>query len=133
MALKNTGGDEDHAMLISTGRSKAIDSLRRRQNLEGRLPIIAAEATSVEDPQEAALAAVPDDQLRLIFMCCHPALSPGARSALTLREVCGLTTEEIARAYLTKPATIAQRIVRAKAKFRTAAVHATARTRVCLL
>ena len=110
------------AWLISTGRFKAIDSLRRRKNLEGKLPIIAAEAATFDDPQEVALEAVPDDQLRLIFTCCHPALSSEARSALTLREVCGLTTEEIARAYLTKPATIAQRVVRAKAKIRTAAI-----------
>jgi len=75
-----------------------------------------------EDPTEQLLEAVPDDRLRLIFACCHPALSADARPALALREVCGLTTEEIARAFLSSPSTVAQRIARAKAKIRDARI-----------
>lgn len=105
--------------LISTGRFKAIDSLRRQSRFDGmqseQVEELVAEGKS---PADLADAAVKDDELRLIFMCCHPALSPDAQVALTLREVCGLTTEEIARAFLTSPSTLAQRIVRAKAKIR---------------
>jgi RNA polymerase sigma-70 factor (ECF subfamily) len=105
------------AWLISTGRFRAIDTLRRRARLD---PELAAVAERVEDDPLEALAAgeVPDERLRLVFLCCHPALEAEARVALTLREVCGLSTEEIARAYLAAPAAIAQRIVRAKARIR---------------
>ena len=107
------------AWLISTGRFKAIDALRRRAKFEAPLDAL-TEAQLPDAPDEAGEAeeAIPDDRLRLIFTCCHPSLSSEARSALTLREVCGLTTEEIARAFLTSPSAIAQRIVRAKAKIR---------------
>jgi RNA polymerase sigma-70 factor, ECF subfamily len=109
------------AWLVSAGRFKAIDTLRRRARFDASLATLAeqidanaSETTEGED--------VEDDRLRLIFTCCHPALSPEARLALTLREVCGLTTEEIARAFLTAPPTLAQRIVRAKAKIRDARI-----------
>jgi RNA polymerase sigma-70 factor (ECF subfamily) len=111
------------AWLISTGRFKAIDALRRRTRLDvsqeqiaEQLETQSGEATGLDDER------VEDDRLRLIFTCCHPALAPEARVALTLREICGLTTEEIARAYLTTPPTLAQRIVRAKAKIRDARI-----------
>ena len=109
------------AWLVSTGRFKAIDQLRRRARFQSSFGDLADDldreftTNTIEDSPD-----VEDDQLRLIFTCCHPALSPDARVALTLREVCGLTTEEIARAYLSLPPTIAQRIVRAKAKIRDA-------------
>ena len=111
------------AWLVSAGRFKAIDNLRRRKRFD---PLDVHEATldlAVED--EAAWAdpeSVTDDRLRLVFTCCHPALSPNAQVALTLREVCGLTTEEIARAFLTPAPTLAQRIVRAKGKIRDARI-----------
>ncbi len=111
------------AWLISAGRFKGIDSLRRKARFDetqsARADEFAAEGKS---PADLADAAVKDDELRLIFTCCHPALSPEAQVALTLREVCGLTTEEIARAFLTSPSTLAQRIVRAKAKIRDARI-----------
>ncbi|MDR3684278.1 MAG: RNA polymerase sigma factor [Geothrix sp.] len=109
---------QPRAWLISTGRFKAIDALRRRAKFEA--PLDALTEAQLPAPDEAGVEdeAIPDDRLRLIFTCCHPALGPEARSALTLREVCGLTTEEIARAFLTSPSTVAQRIVRAKAKIR---------------
>lgn len=103
------------AWLVSTGRFKAIDALRRRARFDASQDELAARLETqpvAEDPS------VEDDRLRLIFVCCHPALAPEARVALTLREVCGLTTEEIARAFLTTPPALAQRIVRAKAKIR---------------
>jgi RNA polymerase sigma-70 factor (ECF subfamily) len=109
------------AWLVSAGRFKAIDSIRRRVRFDASLATLAEQIdASSDDTAEPDDKAVADDQLRLIFTCCHPALSRDARVALTLREVCGLTTEEIARAYLTSPSTIAQRIVRAKAKIRDA-------------
>src|ERR1700722_15836256 len=111
------------AWLISTGRFKAIDALRRRVRLDASQAQIAeqletqsGEATGLDDER------VEDDRPRLIFTWCHPALAPEARVALTLREVCGLTTEEIARAHLTTPSALAQRIVRAKAKIREAGI-----------
>jgi RNA polymerase sigma-70 factor (ECF subfamily) len=111
------------AWLVSTGRFKAIDRIRRRARfdawqaeLAARLDAQAQDAAAWEDE------GVEDDRLRLIFTCCHPALPPEARVALTLREVCGLTTEEIARAFLTAPPTLAQRIVRAKTKIRAAGI-----------
>jgi RNA polymerase sigma-70 factor (ECF subfamily) len=111
------------AWLISTGRFKAIDALRRRAKFEAPLDAL-TEAQLPAAPEETGDEdeAIPDDRLRLIFTCCHPSLSPEARSALTLREVCSLTTEEIARAFLTSPSAIAQRIVRAKAKIRDARI-----------
>lgn len=110
--------------LISTARFKAIDTLRRRARFDASRDELAryleaqlssAEKSNEEDSLEDAFE---DDRLRLMFTCCHPSLPPEARVALTLREVCGLTTEEIARAFLTTPRTLAQRIVRAKAKIR---------------
>ena len=113
------------AWLISTGRFKAIDRARRRARFDASVGELAerldAEAREAED-RAIDLEAVEDDRLRLIFTCCHPALPPDAQLALTLREVCGLTTEEIARAFLTAPSTIAQRIVRAKTKIRVAKI-----------
>ena len=106
------------AWLISTARFKAIDSLRRRTRLDAAQSDIADALHGGEPAAAASEAELPDDQLKLIFTCCHPALAPESRAALTLREVCGLTTEEIARAFLTSAPTIAQRIVRAKAKIR---------------
>ena len=111
------------AWLVSTGRFKAIDVVRRRARFDRSLAELAreleasAEAMAVNDGEE-----LEDDRLRLIFTCCHPALTPDAQVALTLREVCGLTTEEIARAFLTTAPTVAQRIVRAKAKIRDAGI-----------
>ena len=111
------------AWLVSTGRFKAIDQLRRRARFDASLTSLAERfgdgVTAAPDVDDAA---VEDDRLRLIFTCCHPALPPDARVALTLREVCGLTTEEIARAFLTAPPTLAQRIVRAKGKIRDAGI-----------
>ena len=109
------------AWLVSTGRFKAIDGMRRRARFDASLTELAKQLeTSASDPGELDDEHVEDDRLRLIFTCCHPALSPEAQAAMTLREVCGLATEEVARAFLTKPATIAQRIVRAKTKIRDA-------------
>jgi RNA polymerase sigma-70 factor, ECF subfamily len=110
------------AWLVSTGRFKAIDAMRRRDRLDASLPELARrldEAASGAVPTEDELE---DDRLRLIFTCCHPALSPSTQVALTLREVCGLATEEIASAFLTASTTIAQRIVRGKAKIRDARI-----------
>jgi RNA polymerase sigma-70 factor (ECF subfamily) len=111
------------AWLVSAGRFKAIDGMRRRARFDASLAALAEQldADAGADPAEDE-DGVEDDRLRLIFTCCHPALPPDARVALTLREVCGLTTEEIARAYLTAPPTLAQRIVRAKAKIRDARI-----------
>jgi RNA polymerase sigma-70 factor (ECF subfamily) len=111
------------AWLVSAGRFKAIDAIRRRARFDAKL----AELADRLDVATTGAAAweddgVEDDRLRLIFTCCHPALSPDAQIALTLREVCGLTTEEIARAFLTGAPTLAQRIVRAKAKIRDARI-----------
>jgi RNA polymerase sigma-70 factor, ECF subfamily len=107
--------------LVSTGRFKAIDTIRRRSRFDSFLPKIVPDinANDITLQEEEG---VEDDRLRLIFTCCHPALSPEAQVALTLREVCGLTTEEIASAFLIAPATLAQRIVRAKTKIRTAGI-----------
>jgi RNA polymerase sigma-70 factor, ECF subfamily len=112
--------DNPRPWLISTARFKAIDTLRRRARVDASQDELAryleAEWNSVERSDEED--SVEDDRLRLIFICCHPSLSPEAHVALTLREVCGLTTEEIAKAFLITPRTLAQRIVRAKAKIR---------------
>ena len=111
------------AWLVSTGRFKAIDAMRRRARFDSSLePFVEHIAAETENPDAQIDHSVHDDELRLIFTCCHPALPADARVALTLREVCGLTTEEIARAFLTTPSTVAQRIVRAKAKIRDAAI-----------
>lgn len=104
------------AWLVSTGRFKAIDGLRRRARFQPLPEDVEEHLAAEEDDPDGE--EVGDDRLRLIFTCCHPALSPDAQVALTLREVCGLTTEEIARAFLTAAPTLAQRIVRAKAKIR---------------
>ena len=109
------------AWLVSTGRFKAIDSLRRRARFDASQEKI-VEELEVQSSTLSEDESVADDRLRLIFTCCHPALASEARLALTLREVCGLTTEEIARAFLTTPPTLAQRIVRAKAKIREARI-----------
>jgi RNA polymerase sigma-70 factor (ECF subfamily) len=109
------------AWLVSAGRFKAIDSRRRRARFDPLDETGAHAEIATVDPQAWTDAeSVEDDRLRLIFTCCHPALSADAQVALTLREVCGLTTEEIAQAFLTPPPTLAQRIVRAKAKIRDA-------------
>ena len=111
------------AWLVSTGRFKAIDAIRKRSRLEP-LPDDLAGRLTTEGPEADSLDgdSVEDDRLRLIFTCCHPALALDAQVALTLREVCGLTTDEIARAFLTAAPTLAQRIVRAKAKIRNARI-----------
>jgi RNA polymerase sigma-70 factor (ECF subfamily) len=107
------------AWLVSTGRFKAVDVLRRRARFDASQDKIAEQLESEDGGAAEGLdEGVADDQLRLIFTCCHPALAQEARVALTLREVCGLTTEEIARAFLTAAPTLAQRIVRAKARIR---------------
>lgn len=111
------------AWLVSTGRFKAIDGIRRRTRHDAALDELTKQLeTSTSDPDKWDDERVEDDRLRLIFTCCHPAIASEAQVAMTLREVCGLTTEEIARAFLTKPATIAQRIVRAKTKIREARI-----------
>ena len=111
------------AWLVSTGRFKAIDGLRRRTRFDASLPELATQLEAgIHDAQENPDESIDDDRLRLIFTCCHPALSPEAQVAMTLREVCGLTTEEIAKAFLTSPPTVAQRIVRAKTKIRKARI-----------
>ena len=111
------------AWLVSAGRFKAIDGLRRRARFDPLDEVGAkADVAVVDDAAWADQETVEDDRLRLIFTCCHPALAPDAQVALTLREVCGLTTEEIARAFLTPAPTLAQRIVRAKAKIRDARI-----------
>lgn len=111
------------AWLVSTGRFKAIDGMRRRSRFDASLAELAMPLeSSIDDAQENTDESIDDDRLRLIFTCCHPALSSEAQVAMTLREVCGLTTEEIARAFLTSPPTVAQRIVRAKAKIRKARI-----------
>jgi RNA polymerase sigma-70 factor (ECF subfamily) len=111
------------AWLVSTGRFKAIDARRRLARFDTLDEGVDQARLAVEDVNAWADAeAVEDDRLRLVFTCCHPALAPDAQVALTLREVCGLTTEEIAHAFLTPPPTLAQRIVRAKNKIRTARI-----------
>jgi RNA polymerase sigma-70 factor (ECF subfamily) len=111
------------AWLVSTGRFKAIDALRRRARFDASLQPLALQlGDGVSQPLEVDDEAVEDDRLRLIFTCCHPALPADAQVALTLREVCGLSTEEIARAFLTPAPTLAQRIVRAKSKIKAAKI-----------
>lgn len=110
------------AWLVSTGRFKAIDRIRRQAKFDTPLDAIEEPGSLDDDPAQQDEKSIQDDQLRLIFTCCHPALSPEARAAMTLREVCGLTTEAIARAYLITPASLAQRIVRAKSKIKEAKI-----------
>jgi RNA polymerase sigma-70 factor (ECF subfamily) len=113
--------DNPRTWLVSTGRFKAIDVLRRRARFKASQPLLLAQLEELEQADWSG-EDVEDDRLRLIFTCCHPALAADAQVPLTLREVCDLTTEEIARAFLSAPATIAQRIVRAKAKIRDAKI-----------
>ena len=110
------------AWLVSTGRFKAIDNIRRLARFDPLHDDAAEMIAPPDDPAMLANDEIEDDQLRLIFTCCHPALSPDAQIALTLREVCGLTTEEIAHAFLTATPTLAARIVRAKNKIRDAGI-----------
>ncbi len=112
-----------YAWLVSAGRFRAIDRIRRRARHDLALGAIAAEfGSSVDEQPDVDDESLEDDRLRLVFTCCHPALGGDAQIALTLREVCGLTTEEVARAFLVPAPTIAQRIVRAKAKIRDAKI-----------
>src|SRR5260370_10542288 len=115
--------DKPRPWLISTARFKAIDAMRRRARFDGgQRDLVDHMESRVNDApsgnEEIGDEEIEDDRLRLSFTCCHPALPPEGQVALTLREICGLTTEEIARAFLVTPATLAQRIVRAKAKIR---------------
>ena len=110
------------AWLVSAGRFKAIDRIRRRVRFDAAQAELARDIEEAVEPMEPDEQAIADDQLRLIFTCCHPALAPEAQLALTLREVCGLTTEEIAHAFLAGAPALAQRIVRAKAKIRDARI-----------
>src|SRR6266852_3671372 len=115
--------DIPRAWIIRTARNKAIDRIRRRTRLEEKLETYTASDPSprVEEPDYDPYE-IPDDRLRLIFTCCHPALAVEAQVALTLRTLCGLATEEIARAFLVPVPTLAQRLVRAKHKIREAAI-----------
>lgn len=108
--------------LITTGRHKAIDVIRRRERFDASLHDLLAKHKDNQSAIDDAMSEIPDDRLRLIFTCCHPAIAIDAQLALTLREVCGLTTEQVASAFLISPATLAQRIVRAKAKIKTAKI-----------
>ena len=121
---QQTGVPENpRAWLVSTGKFKAVDVIRRRTKFDSLKEEVARpEHDDVEPPPGSSDQDIEDDRLRLIFTCCHPALAANVQVALTLREVCGLTTEEIARAFLTNPATMAQRIVRGKAKIRDARI-----------
>ncbi|MEN1636916.1 sigma-70 family RNA polymerase sigma factor, partial [Pseudomonas aeruginosa] len=110
------------AWLVSAGRFKAIDNLRRRARFDASQRLLAEQLEEQAEAPAEEGDAVEDDRLRLIFTCCHPALTPEAQVALTLREVCDLRTEEIARAFLAAPSAIAQRIVRAKNKIREARI-----------
>lgn len=114
--------DNPRAWLVSVGRFKAIDAVRRRTHFDASQNAIADELYADSSAANENNESLADDRLRLIFTCCHPALSPQAQVALTLRTVCDLTTEEIASAFLTQPPTLAQRIVRAKTKIRDAGI-----------
>src|SRR5215813_7713778 len=114
--------DKPRPWLISTARFKAIDAMRRRVRFDGAQRDLVAHIEARTNDAPPGEEEIEDDRLRLIFTCCHPALPPEGQIALTLREVCGLTTEEIARAFLVTPATLAQRIVRAKALIRDKAI-----------
>ena len=111
------------AWIVQTARHKAIDRLRRRASYTAKLEtILAAPGYGVVDPYDLETDAIPDDRLRLIFTCCHPALSVEAQVGLTLRTLCGLETDAIARAFLVPDSTMAQRLVRAKRKIREARI-----------
>lgn len=111
------------AWLVSTARFKAVDNIRRRRRLSDLQPELARRVSEIEEANDSiAEQDIKDDRLRLIFTCCHPAIDPQVQVPLTLREVCGLTTEEIARAFLVPPSTLAQRIVRGKSKIRNAKI-----------
>jgi RNA polymerase sigma-70 factor (ECF subfamily) len=110
------------AWLYGTARHKAIDRLRRRARLSAMAAALSEQEEEAQVPPPGDDEDVPDERLRLIFTCCHPALAPDAQVALTLRTLCGLTTEEIARAFLVSPPTMAQRLVRAKGKIRGAGI-----------
>ncbi len=115
--------DNPRTWLVSAGRFKSIDIIRRRSHFQELQSDVAARLDTIADANAARSDAdIEDDRLRLIFTCCHPAIAPDVQVPLTLREVCGLTTEEIASAYLTSPSTMAQRIVRGKAKIRDAGI-----------
>ena len=114
--------ENPRAWLVSTGRFKAIDGIRRRARFDTMEDFDDFAETIPDDTPDRDSDDIEDDRLRLVFTCCHPALAPDAQVALTLREVCGLTTEEIAQAYLSAPSALAQRIVRAKAKIRDARI-----------
>lgn len=114
--------DNPRAWLVSAGRFKAIDTLRRQARFDAALTDLAEQLDQTSNSIDIEDDQIADDRLRLIFTCCHPDLQPDARVALTLREVCGLTTEAIAHAFLVSPATLAQRIVRAKNKIREAQI-----------
>src|SRR6266545_2815904 len=121
--MRDSVPSNPRAWLVTAGRFKAIDAIRRRVRFDASLTELATRLDQGTAPLgETEDVEVEDDRLRLIFTCCHPALSPSAQVALTLREVCGLRTEEIASAFLTAPSTIAQRIVRGKAKIREARI-----------
>ena len=110
------------AWLVSAGRFKAIDGIRRRSRFDSMEDVAEQVDAVIDETAPWDSEAIEDDRLRLIFTCCHPSLAPDAQVALTLREVCGLTTEEIAQAFLSAAPTLAQRIVRAKAKIRDARI-----------
>jgi RNA polymerase sigma-70 factor (ECF subfamily) len=114
--------ENPRAWLVSVGRFKAVDVVRRRVRFDASVAELARRAETAQAPEEEDTSELEDDRLRLVFVCCHPALTADAQVALTLREVCGLTTEEIARAFLTTAPTVAQRIVRAKGKIRDAKI-----------
>src|SRR6267143_1600438 len=114
--------DSPAAWIIQTARHKAIDRLRRQTSFQEKVQSYAYELPTTTEQPEFDTSEIPDDRLRLIFTCCHPALAPEAQVALTLRTLCGLETDEIARAFLVSQETMAQRLVRAKRKIRAAGI-----------